>query len=75
MSAQPADTGRLLRLPDVTKLTTLGRTAIYARVARGEFPQPLSISSHCTVWKESEVLAWVERLPRGVGPRPGSAAS
>lgn len=67
------DTGRLLRLPDVTRLTTLGRSAIYARIARGDFPAPVNVSARCSAWRESEVLAWIEALPRGVGPRPGTA--
>jgi prophage regulatory protein len=65
---------RLIRLPEVTRLTSLGRSAIYARVAAGTFPQPVAISSRCTVWRSDEVDAWVAALPRGVGPRPGSPA-
>lgn len=66
---------RLLRLQDVERLTSLKRSAVYNRIARGEFPQPLAISSRCSVWRESEVLAWMAALPRGVGPRPGSAVA
>jgi prophage regulatory protein len=75
MSPANTETPRLLRLPEVTRLTSLGRSAIYARVAAGTFPMPLSVSSRCTVWRESEVRAWIDSLPRGVGPRPGSAAA
>jgi prophage regulatory protein len=56
---------RLLRLPDVERLTSLRRSAIYLRVARGDFPEPLRISDRCSVWKEAEILAWIESLPRG----------
>jgi prophage regulatory protein len=68
-------TPRLLRLPEVSRLTSLGRSAIYARVAAGTFPQPISISSRCTVWREPEVRAWIDALPRGVGPRPGTQSA
>jgi prophage regulatory protein len=70
-----APTPRLLRIREVSQLTSLGHSAIYARVSRGDFPQPLAISSRCTVWIESEVVAWIKKLPRGVGPRPGSPAA
>ena len=66
---------RLLSLREVEHLTGLRSSAIYARVSRGEFPQPLRVSSRCSRWKESEVLAWVAGLPRGVGPRAGAAAA
>jgi len=66
---------RLLRLPDVERLTSLKRSAIYNRINRGEFPQPLSISARCSVWRESEIVAWMAALPRGVGPRFGAAAA
>lgn len=63
---------RLLSLLEVERLTSLRSSALYLRCQRGEFPQPLRISSRCSRWKESEVLAWIAALPRGVGPRPGA---
>jgi prophage regulatory protein len=66
---------RLLRLPDVERLTSLKRSAIYARVARNEFPQPLALSTRATCWREDEVIAWMNALPRGVGPRPGTSVA
>jgi prophage regulatory protein len=72
--AMSSEAPRLLRLPDVEHLTSLRRSAIYARMARGEFPQAVRISSRCTVWRERDILAWIEALPCGTGPRPGSKA-
>ena len=69
--ASPTD--RLLSLAEVERLTGLRSSALYLRCARGEFPQPLRISSRCSRWRESEVTAWVAALPRGIGPRPGAA--
>ena len=66
---------RLLSLREVERLTGLRSSAIYLRVSRGEFPQPLRISSRCSRWKESEVAEWIAALPRGVGPRAGAAAA
>ena len=70
-----AQTPRLLRLPDVERLTSLRKSAIYGRMADGTFPQAIRISSRCTVWRESEVSAWIEALPRGLAPRPPGTKS
>ena len=63
---------RLLRLSEVTGLTSLKPAALYARIARNEFPRPVNISSRCSAWIESEVTAWTNALPRGVGRRPAT---
>lgn len=75
MTTDAPPTDRLLPLQEVERLTGLRSSAIYLRVQRGEFPQPLRISSRCSRWPESEVLAWIATLPRGVGPRPGAPAA
>ncbi|MHB1870214.1 MAG: helix-turn-helix transcriptional regulator [Steroidobacteraceae bacterium] len=73
MHANESNTAdRLLALPEVERLTGLRSSALYLRCQRGEFPQPLRISSRCSRWRESEVIAWIAALPRGVGPRPGA---
>lgn len=70
--AQPS---RLLTLTEVERLTGLKSSAIYNRIKSGNFPQPVSLSSRCSRFFESEVLTWMNKLPRGVGPRPGSSAA
>ncbi len=53
---------RLMRLPEVKAITTLGKSAIYERVKNGNFPRPCHLG-RTAAWAESEVLAWVaERL-------------
>ena len=47
-----SEPSRLLRLPEVERLTGIRRTAIYERIGRNEFPQPLRISSRATVWRD-----------------------
>ncbi|MDA8349703.1 MAG: AlpA family phage regulatory protein [Pseudomonadota bacterium] len=66
---------RLIPLGDVERLTGLRSSALYLRVARGEFPTPLRVSARCSRWRESEVIAWVAALPRGLAPRPGTPAA
>lgn len=58
---------RLLRLSEVLKTIALGRTMVYALMARGEFPRPLK-AGRTSRWVESEVQAWVMRLADGRTP-------
>jgi prophage regulatory protein len=44
----------------VSELTGLQRTALYARIARGTFPRPVTIGSAAVRWVEAEVVAWVQ---------------
>ena len=53
---------RLLRLPQVLNLVPIGRSTLWAYVAKGKFPQPVKISERCTAWRESDVHAWLARL-------------
>lgn len=58
----------MLRISDVERATGLRRAAIYARIARGEFPAPCRISSRHSVWPADEIKAWLAALPRGTRP-------
>lgn len=60
-SAAPAPfRGKFIRLPDVCELTGMEKSSIYARMAGGQFPQRVKLGARCSVWLESEVLAWIE---------------
>lgn len=52
--------GQFIRLPRVSELTCLEKSSIYARMAEGQFPQRVKLGARCSVWLESEVLAWIE---------------
>jgi prophage regulatory protein len=49
---------RLLRLPEVCRLTGLGRSSIYRMVGGGRFPPPVKVGFRCTRWRVADVLAW-----------------
>lgn len=55
----PLAADRLLRLPDVRKITGLGRTSVYEAVASRNFPKPVKMG-RLSAWPESEVRAWIE---------------
>ena len=55
-------TTRLMRLPEVKRVTGLGRSTIYALVDAGKFPRQRKITPTIAVWSEAEVDAWITRV-------------
>lgn len=53
------ETIRALRLPQVSAMTGLARSTIYALVAKGEFPSPFKLSPGTSAWLESDVQTWL----------------
>ena len=58
---------RLLPRAEVERRVGLGRSAIYRMMRAGEFPAPLQIGPKTVRWRESEIAAWVDGLPRSHG--------
>ena len=50
---------RLLRRPEVEKLTGLSRSSIYALMDRGEFPRPRRIGQRAVAWDEATLERWL----------------
>ncbi len=59
----PTPTPRLIRLPTVEAMTGLKRSAIYAHIAKGDFPAPRRLTSRASGWREDEVVSWIESRP------------
>ncbi|WP_235505665.1 helix-turn-helix transcriptional regulator [Variovorax sp. Root411] len=54
---------RLLRLPEVERLTGLRRSAIYEQMRRGIFPRSVKAGRRIAAWPESAVQSWIaERM-------------
>ena len=51
---------RLLRLPEVKRFVGLGRSAIYDKIKRGEFPRPVSLGARAVAWPSDEINSWVD---------------
>jgi prophage regulatory protein len=49
---------RFLRRPEVERVTGLGRSTIYDKMANGEFPKPVPLSGGAVGWLESEIAKW-----------------
>lgn len=63
-AGQPADNSVLIRFRDVVRMTGLSRSTIYRRIAAGEFPKsvPLSTSTARNApvgFVLAEVKAWI----------------
>ena len=68
-----ADTDfRLLRLPAVIEATGLGRSAIYALEARGEFPRRRKLTPRASAWRSDEIVAWIEGRPAASNRHPAT---
>ena len=48
---------RLLRLPEVLKLSGLCRSSLYSYIQKGLWPKPIRIGFRSVAWIESEVLS------------------
>jgi prophage regulatory protein len=57
--AQAAPTIRIVRLPEVSHRTALGRSSIYRRVNEGSFPRPVKIGPRAIGWSESAIDQWI----------------
>ena len=60
MSYEPvAGADELLNVREVSKIVKMATSSIYRYVARGEFPEPVKLSSRMTRWRRSEIQAWI----------------
>lgn len=55
----PAPPVMILRLPQVKKMVGLGKSAIYAHIARQAFPAPISLGGRARGWLFAEVQQWL----------------
>lgn len=68
---------RIVRRPEVEKVTGLSRATLYRLIAAGEFPAPVRLTAGYAVgWRASEVREWLEsRETVGAGITPTSKAN
>ena len=50
----------ILRRPAVEATVGLGRSAIYALMAKDLFPKPVKLTAKAVGWRERDVRAWLE---------------
>jgi prophage regulatory protein len=54
----------ILRLPEVMRLTGLGRSTIYRLLAVGQFPAPVQLSVRAVGWRRTDVDHWTAERPQ-----------
>ena len=59
---------RLLRMPEVQRLTGLRRSAIYEQMQRGTFPQSVKVGQRATTWSELAIQGWITERLKGRPP-------
>jgi prophage regulatory protein len=57
----PPELVRFLRRHEVERAVGLGRSAIYDKMSKNEFPKPVPISGGAVGWVESEIAEWQAR--------------
>jgi prophage regulatory protein len=73
MSATILPPASVLRFRHVQERTRLSRSAIYAKIAAGDFPSPISLGPRAVGWLESDIQLWITtRLPKQSAPNPDS---
>lgn len=50
----------------IPPIIPVSKSTWWAKVAAGEFPQPVRIGKRCVAWKASDIAALVENLSKGV---------
>jgi prophage regulatory protein len=55
---------RLLKRSQVAAKVGLERSAIYAKLQRGEFPKPIAIGRKSVRWLESDIDKWIAERVR-----------
>ena len=59
VTVTPLKPGKLLRLPAVMELCSLGRSSVYAGVRAKTFPAPVRLSARAVAWREESISSWV----------------
>lgn len=66
----PIRNDRIIRLPEVIRLTGLSRSSIYAFMQKGCFPQRKKIGLRAVGWLESEIVKWIEKYFGNLSSHP-----
>jgi prophage regulatory protein len=54
----------VLRLKQVQNRLALSRSAIYSRLAAGDFPQPIQLGPRAIGWRQVDIDVWLETRTR-----------
>jgi len=52
---------KLLRLPQVAEMLSVSKSTVWLYSRNGTLPKPTKLSPRVTVWKQSDVMALIEK--------------
>ncbi len=61
---------KFLRLPQVLQLIPIGKSTLWEKVKKGEFPKQIKLGPKISVWKASDVQAFYPRYVLYAGTLP-----
>ncbi|MBO6581988.1 MAG: AlpA family transcriptional regulator [Hyphomonas sp.] len=53
-------TDRIIRRPEVERLTGLSTSTIYDWISQKTFPAPVRLGARMVGWRESEIETWID---------------
>ena len=65
---QPIRPDQLLRITEVSSLTSLAKSTINLWVAQGKFPKPITLSPTIKVWRNQSLLDWIDSQTKNSSP-------
>jgi predicted DNA-binding transcriptional regulator AlpA len=51
-----------LRLPQVMQLIPIGKTSIYEKIRKGEFPAQIKLGTKTSVWRREDIDAYIKKM-------------
>ena len=58
---------KLFRLPVVTEITGLKRSAIYKKMTERNFPRPVRLGGRAVAWRSDDIEKWINERPIAEG--------
>ena len=64
---------RIIRRPELLRITGLSAATIYRKISQGWFPRPVQLGKNSIGWKASSIQAWLDSLEEaGIRTPPGA---
>jgi predicted DNA-binding transcriptional regulator AlpA len=57
--AQIPQTG-YIRMAALLRIIPFGKSTIWRKAKKGDFPKPVKLSDNITAWKAEDIRAWIE---------------
>ena len=52
--------GRMLRLPEVMKITSMKRSTIYLYMKKNQFPRQVKLTERSVAWREEDIQKYLD---------------